>query len=117
MELQTLAITHKLDSTWESSWGQGEIKTSYQVLCDTFGPPNSTGDEYKVQAEWNVRFSDGTRATIYDWKQGDSYNGPGMGILPEQVTNWHIGGTASIAVTRVTDAVSAFLDRTTVSAK
>jgi hypothetical protein len=82
---------------WQSSWLQGEIKTTYAKLVEVFGPEHSDGDGYKVQAKWNLEFEDGTYATIYDYKEGDSYNGPGEGIPKEQVTCWHIGGSESAA--------------------
>ena len=88
------------------SWLQGEITTTYANLVSIFGEPNSDGDGYKVQAEWDIRFEDGTYATIYDWKEGSSYNGPGQGIPPEMVTNWHIGGTERAAYYRVSDLIN-----------
>ena len=94
---------------WQSSWLQGETTVSYETLVKVFGEEHSEGDGYKVQAEWNLMFKDGTYATIYDWKEGDSYNGEGEGIPKEQVTNWHIGGTDPAAVERVLEAVAAYL--------
>lgn len=93
---------------WQSSWLQGEIKTTYAKLVEVFGPEHSDGDGYKVQAEWNLMFKDGTYATIYDWKEGDSYNGEGEGIPKEQVTNWHIGGTEALAVKYVVEAIASY---------
>jgi len=90
---------------WQSSWLQGDMNTTYAKLVEVFGPEHSKGDDYKVQAEWNLIFEDGTYATIYDYKEGDAYNGPGQGIPKEQVTDWHIGGTNPAAADRVKDAL------------
>ena len=69
---------------WTS--GQGEINCSYSLLVARFGEP-SEGDGYKTQAEWTVYTPSGI-ATIYDWKQGDSYHGKGNGTPVEQITKW-----------------------------
>jgi len=55
-----------------------------------FGEPRE-GDGYKTQAEWTVYSPTGI-ATIYDWKQGDCYQGEGNGTPVEEVTEWSIGG-------------------------
>ena len=89
---------------------QGNIDITYDKLVSIFGKETCAGDEYKVQADWMLTFDDGTVATIYDWKQGDSYNGPGQGITKEFVTDWHIGGMNEDAVSRVMDAISDFDD-------
>lgn len=105
-------------TAFQSSWLQGEIKTTYARLVEVFGPEHSDGDGYKVQAEWNLIFDDGTYATIYDYKMGDSYNGEGHGIPKEKVTEWHIGGSEHDAVERVKDALIDFVrDCTTVEVK
>lgn len=115
MQIATLPVTFELIDEFQSSWLQGQIDTSYDVLCKTFGEPNSQGDEYKVQVEWIIQFSDGTYATIYDWKMSEAYNGPGEGVLPEVITDWHIGGNNPLSVQRVKEAVSAYLDRTCIA--
>jgi hypothetical protein len=91
---------------WQSSWLQGEIYVTYAQLVSVFGQEHSDGDCYKVQAEWNLKFEDGTYSTIYDWKEGDSYNGEGEGIPKEKVTCWHIGGSEPVAVTRVVETLA-----------
>jgi hypothetical protein len=115
MQIATLPVSFKLTDDFQSSWMQGCIDTSYDVLCKTFGEPNSEGDAYKVQVEWMIQFSDGTYATIYDWKMGEAYNGEGDGVLPKDIDNWHIGGDSRSAVDRVNAAVSAYLDRTCIA--
>lgn len=95
---------------------QGRILTSYSTLCDVFGPPHSDGDQYKTQAEWRLVFSDGTRAAIYDYKEGDCYHGAGCGITKEAVTDWHVGGYCKEAVKHVETAIINYLDRVCTSA-
>jgi hypothetical protein len=69
---------------------QGEINCAYSVLVAAFGEPeNNYGS--KTQVQWTVLTPDGI-ATIYDWKQGDSYLGKGQGLYPEEITQWSIGG-------------------------
>jgi len=98
--------------SFQSSWMQGEVNTTYAKLIEVFGKEHCNGDDYKVQAEWGLKFEDGTYATIYDWKEGVNYNGPKHGISKEQVTNWHIGGTTPAAVDRVMDALYNHKDET-----
>lgn len=70
---------------------QGEMAISYESLVHLFGQPLE-GDGYKTQAEWVIRFEDGTIATIYDWKLGACYVGEEEGIEPQEILSWHIGG-------------------------
>lgn len=82
---------------------QGYINRSYDELVKAFGLPLD-GDGYKVEAEWNIVFEDGTRATVYNWKNGRSYCGDG-GLYPEEITEWHIGGFDKKAVEAVTNTL------------
>lgn len=84
---------------------QGEVSVSYARLVEVFGEPNCDGDGYKVQKEWAIKFKDGTIATIYDWKEGDNYNGPGQGTHYTKVENWHVGGHQRTALFRVQEAL------------
>lgn len=68
---------------------------SYALLLNTFGEHN-LGDEYKVDAEWDLEFSDGTIATIYNYKDGPNYNN-GRGDV-EDISTWHVGGKNESAV-------------------
>ena len=67
-----------------------EIKTTYSKLVSLFGEP-TVGDEYKIDAEWEIEFEDGTVATIYNWKDGKNYCGAN-GKSVQQIKHWHIGG-------------------------
>jgi len=68
--------------------------TTYAELVAALGEPNSPNDGYKTQAEWAVALDDGTKLSIYDYKQGESYRQDGSGVPAEDVTEWHVGGDA-----------------------
>jgi hypothetical protein len=70
---------------------QGYIETTYDELVKVFGKPTELGD-YKITVEWILQFSDGTVASIYDWKLSET---------PMGVYNWHIGGKSQHAVNLV----------------
>ena len=84
---------------------QGEMDCSYADLVKVFGKETSKGDEYKVQAEWLIRFPCGTVASIYDYKQGKKYNGSD-GIPKTKVRDWHIGGRSFKAAELVRAAMA-----------
>ena len=90
---------------------QGYINTSYDDLVACFGEPTSDGDGYKVDAEWELTFEDGTVATIYNWKDGHNYCGED-GMPVECITDWHIGGRSGRAVSHVHSAMDAHLKAT-----
>jgi len=69
---------------------KGHIVTTYAELVEKFGEPNKGSD--KTTVEWRLDFEDGTVATIYDWKYGET---------PMHKTEWNIGGKNSDAVFRV----------------
>ena len=73
---------------------KGSVKTFYSDLVDAFGEPtfDFKDDLDKVNCEWNLRFDDGTVATIYDWK---------MSEVPMGLYDWHIGGRDYKAVDKV----------------
>lgn len=78
---------------------QSYITTDYATIKKAFGKPNC-GDEYKIDAEWDIEFSDGIVATVYNWKDGKSYLGKD-GTPKTKITTWHIGGKSQEAVDRV----------------
>lgn len=80
---------------------QGNMNAPYKILVKVFGEPME-GCTTKTQAEWEIRFEDGTVATIYDWK---------VQVPKEEVTQWNIGGRSYTSVAHVIDAVDNFLDR------
>lgn len=87
---------------------QGYIDADYATLVRVFGRP-SRGDGYKVDAEWCIRFDDGTIATVYNYKDGKNYLGRN-GMPKTKIRDWHIGGTSKAAVERVHAALSAVDD-------
>lgn len=97
------ATHNTTDINFTNTWLQGYIEAPFYVLKDFFGPPHE-GDQYKVDAEWDIKFQDGTVATIYNWKNGKSYNGP-TGDAVEDMSVWHIGGNSKRAVDLVQEVL------------
>ena len=87
------------------SHGIGVFEASYDTIKTAFGNACG-GDGYKTQVEWSIQFEDGTIATIYDWKEGDQYNGEGQGTHFSKVTEWHIGGFNQMAEDRVLEVLA-----------
>jgi hypothetical protein len=76
---------------------QGYLEVNYSDLCEVFGMPNPENcDNYKTDAEWNIQFSDGTIATIYNYKDGKNYCGED-GLDVEDIKEWHVGGHGTSA--------------------
>lgn len=73
---------------------QGYIKTTYNQLVEVFGEPQEGFD--KSTAEWSIQFSDGTIATLYDYKEHST---------PYYPYDWHIGGHNSRAALLVAEAL------------
>lgn len=80
---------------------QGYIKCDYATLVQVFGKETSDGDGYKVDAEWELEFSDGVVATIYNWKNGKNYCDDD-GLEVSEMTEWNVGGYSKQAVANVT---------------
>lgn len=76
----------------------GYVNTTYSKLFEKFGEPFDDG--YKTDAEWEIEFSDGKVATIYNWKNGKNYNGS-EGLDLDDITEWHIGGFDNSVVERI----------------
>ena len=84
---------------------RGVIETSYDELVRVFGPPEEGSVDEKTDAEWVLYFPEvDTIATIYNWKNGVSYNGPN-GTPVECITRWHIGGHTGAAKMAVYQAL------------
>jgi hypothetical protein len=77
---------------------QGCIETTYQKLCEVFGEPTvyDLDSDEKTHAEWDIRFEDGTIATVYDWKNYCD---------PEDVEEWMIGGKNRRSVDLVMETI------------
>lgn len=82
------------DEPFESASLVGNIDVPYKKLVKLLGKPNANGDEYKTDAEWNIRVN-GKFMSIYNYKDGKNYNGKN-GIATTKLTDWHIGGTESL---------------------
>lgn len=70
----------------------GELDGVYKKDIEkVFGPPtwDQGSVDDKVQVEWAIKFSDGTLATIYDYKQYD--------VDPDDIDYWSIGGRGPLA--------------------
>ncbi len=78
----------------------GVVYPSYNQLVRLFGPPTGNGDPFKTDAMWDIEFSDGTVATIYNWKNGRNYCGPDAPAV-EDITSWNIGGVTPEAAERI----------------
>ena len=83
---------------------QGYVNVDYATLVDVFGPEHSEGDAYKTDAEWELQFSNGVVATIYNYKDGKNYCGA-AGLAKQHITDWHVGGKSKAAVTAVEQAL------------
>ena len=79
---------------------QGYVNTTFAELVRVFGAPtygpNEPSGDGKVTCEWCLEFSDGTVATIYDWKEGST---------PMEKYSWHIGGLSIDSVNRVLETM------------
>ena len=68
---------------------QGNLNgISYQQIENIFGPPtySDPSSDNKVQVEWDIKFDNGVRASIYDYKQ--------YGVDPGEIEYWSIGGNS-----------------------
>jgi hypothetical protein len=94
-------ITHNTDPKIEISATSlmGYIDISYNELVDVLGKP-TTGDPYKVDAEWVILFEGTCPATIYNYKDGHNYLGQ-SGLDVDKIRDWHIGGKDSNSVLMV----------------
>lgn len=68
----------------------GYLDTTFDSLVKVFGPPNfdDISSDDKVKIEWDIKFNDGTVATIYDYKNYEMSNDE----VKEKNKDWHIGG-------------------------
>lgn len=76
---------------------QGYLTASFDDLVWLLGPPNSSGDEYKVSTRWVLVFK-GIPVRLYDYKETSLYETGLMSVsqfrqLP--VYQWHVGAKSS----------------------
>lgn len=74
----------------------GNIETTRAKLTAVFGEPYE-GDGYKTAYEWDIKFLDGTFATIYDWEH--------RFYKADREMPWHIGGWSGLAIDNVNEAL------------
>ena len=82
----------------------GYVTCNYNDLVKIFGEPLLAVAGDKIDAEWGIKFKDGTVATIYNWKNGKNYMGD-KGIETSKITQWNIGGFNEKACERVTEVI------------
>ena len=83
---------------------QGYIEVSFAKLVETFGEPSDNYDDYKSDAEWQIEFENGVRATVYNYKNGINYCGT-SGTPVKDITDWNVGGYNKQAVEMVMEAL------------
>lgn len=91
------------DATISMTSLQGYVEATIHQLKEVFGDPtyDETSGDDKVDVEWNLRFDDGTVATIYNWKDYDG----GQRVRSGVEYHWHIGGKNQIAVANVLEVL------------
>ena len=82
---------------------QGELEGIYMDdIVRVFGPPtwDQSSQGGKTQVEWDIKFDNGVRASIYDYKQ--------YGVHPQDVDYWSIGGNSPVSAFEVYKAMELF---------
>jgi hypothetical protein len=88
----TAAVTAFHPNGWAGGTSlQGYVFTTFSDLTSIFGPPHEWNGD-KTTVFWSFSTDDGTRFTIYDWKEDET---------PSGTYRWHIGGTSIEAVAAV----------------
>ncbi len=82
---------------------QGELEGIYMDdIVRVFGPPTrdqGSGDG-KVRMEWDIKFDNGVRASIYDYKQ--------YGVHPGDIDYWSVGGNSPVSSYEVYKSMGLF---------
>jgi hypothetical protein len=89
---------------------QGHLDVPFSRVVKTFGEPGEA-DGYKIAFQWRITFSDGTVASIYDYKASSLYGDGGDAPTPEQMranefSDWHVGGINKRALELVREALT-----------
>ena len=82
---------------------QGELEGIYMDdIVRVFGPPtwDQSSQDGKVQMEWDIKFDNGVRASIYDYKQ--------YGVHPQDIDYWSVGGNSPVSAYEVYKAMGLF---------
>lgn len=84
-----------------STWQMGYVETTYADMVAAFGTPVMRYEVgFTTDATWCILFTDGTIATIYNYKDGRNYLGH-SGKQVEEITNWCVGGRLFAALKSV----------------
>ena len=94
---------------------QCEIDISFAELVNIFGKPNTKGDGYKTDAEWNGEIEE-QFFTIYNYKTGKNYLGK-EGLPVEKIRDWHIGAYNKETALKVVAYIKNFGDKNKVIAE
>lgn len=97
-----VALNFKRSDNISGTCLKGYITTTYDNLLSKLPKPIDNFDDYKCDVEWGLEFPDGTKATIYNYKNGRNYLGDN-GKDKEDITQWNIGGTSHKAVEYVSE--------------
>jgi hypothetical protein len=85
---------------------KGDLIADYNSIIQKFGKPSLCFDDIKSDYEWQIEFSDGLVAAIYDYKIGINYCGEDEGeILTEGEHSWSIGGSDPRVVKRIQEII------------
>ena len=101
--MRYFVINHR-DTAIRASIGNGyagEFEASYDELVTALGLGIGPSSDEKADAQWVLKFEDGSIATVYNYKTGPAYGGPPV----QQNTDWHIGGKSRNVVLRVIEAL------------
>ena len=82
---------------------QGELEGVYMDdIVRVFGPPtwDQSSQGGKTQVEWDIKFDNGVRASIYDYKQ--------YGVHPQDVDYWSVGGNSPVSAFEVYKVMGLF---------
>ena len=74
-----------VDTAGTSLKGRVSADVTYDRIVEVFGQPEGTRDPIKYSVMWQIQFSDGKVATIYDWKSRK----PAITCVGD---DWYIGG-------------------------
>ena len=86
---------------------KGYVYATYEQLVKCFGKPTTNGDNYKVDVEWIVDTQYGV-ATIYNYKDGQSYLGE-AGSEVHMICEWHVGGKTQAAYEHLKNRLNSHL--------